>query len=81
MMMPFQILLLQFVTIPEVVGTVVEEAVSQSITIVMSPSTQQTTSVSFDLDNGWNFGSNTNCVINQPNTELVPILYPPAPGE
>lgn len=75
--MPFQTLVINFVTNPVVVGTVVMESISQAIGIVMSPSTQQTTNISFDINTGWDFGANTNCTIYPPNTKLAPVLYPP----
>lgn len=75
---PLQILLLEFVQMPVIVGSVVEETISASVTIIMSPTTQQQTTVSFDIISGWNFGSNPNVTINEPNVELAPLLYPPA---
>jgi hypothetical protein len=67
---------LEFVQLPVQVGDVVEETVSESVTITMSPSTQQATTVSFDIETGWDFGANTNVVANAANIQLAPALYP-----
>lgn len=75
---PYEMVLVVFTQTPVNTGSVVQTAVSTSVSIVLAPS-EPNCSVSFDINKGWDIGDQANVAVNPPNFELAPaLIIPPA---
>jgi hypothetical protein len=77
MVQPYEKVLILFTQTPLNTGSVVQTAVTQSISIVMAPSEPSFTT-SFDINTGWNIDGSSQAVVNAPNFTLAPDLIIPA---
>lgn len=69
---PIEKVLLMFSTVPVNTGTVIEQAYSQAILIDLTGDNQR--SVSFDMNNGWNWGGFSWAQAVPADANLVPLL-------
>ncbi|MDQ2836403.1 MAG: hypothetical protein M3Y42_02900 [Actinomycetota bacterium] len=72
---PIEKVLFMFSTKPADTGTVVEQAYSAGILIDLTGATSRT--VTFDIDNGWDWGGQTWATAVTANEQLVPLLIDP----
>jgi hypothetical protein len=76
---PYEMILILFTQTPLNTGSVVETAVSQSVSMTLSPSDADL-SVSFNINKGWDTQGSPYAIVNAPNFELAPALIIPPPS-
>ncbi len=77
-MMPYESLVLVFASPQVSTGTVVEETISQSVTVTLSGGTPSAV-LAFDINKGWNTNGNPYAVINTSSINLASTLIVPIP--
>jgi hypothetical protein len=76
LMEPYETVVLMFASAQVATGTVVEEAISSSITVTLSGSAP-TITVAFDMNLGWNSGGNPAAIVNPLPINLAEVLIVP----
>lgn len=78
---PYEMILVLFTQTPLNTGSVVQTAVSKSVSMILSPSVPSL-DVSFDIETSWNTGGSLYAKANPANFELAPaLIIPPASAE
>lgn len=77
LMEPYETVVLMFASGQVATGTVVEEAISSSITLTLSGAAP-TIAVSFDMNLGWDGNGNPNATVNPLPINLAEVLIVPA---